>query len=270
MLDLRADHEAGHVLQEHERDVERVADLDEARGLVGGVVVEDAAEVLRLVGDDPRRAAADAREARDDRCAHRGLMSRNSPWSTIARMSLYMSYGLRLDSGSRSSSASSRRSIGSVTGRSGGALVAVRREEREVLLHPRDARRVARELAVADAADLGSGPSSRRAPARVMSSPTAALTSGGPPSAIEPTALDHRHEVGEARDVRGAGRAGADHRRDLRDDAAHDDLLAEQVPGAGEERTCPGGSSWVDARAGRVDEPHERAAACAAPSRAGA
>jgi hypothetical protein len=35
VLDLGADHEARHVLQEHQRDVERVADLDEVRGLVG-------------------------------------------------------------------------------------------------------------------------------------------------------------------------------------------------------------------------------------------
>ena len=69
VLDLRADHEARHVLQEDERHVERVADLHEARGLVGRVDVEDAAEVVRLVRDDADALAADAREARDDRCA---------------------------------------------------------------------------------------------------------------------------------------------------------------------------------------------------------
>ena len=52
-------------------------------------------------------------------------------------------------------------------------------------------------------------------------------------------ALDHRHEVGEARDVGGAGRARAHQRGDLRDHAAHHDLLAEQVPGAGEQRRRP-------------------------------
>ena len=66
-LDLRADHEAGHVLDEHQRDRERVAQVHEARGLVGGVVVEDAAQLLGLVGDDPDRPSAEAREARDDR-----------------------------------------------------------------------------------------------------------------------------------------------------------------------------------------------------------
>ena len=57
LLDLRADHEARHVLQEEQRDAEGVAEVDEARGLVGGVVLEDAAEVLGLVGDDARPAA---------------------------------------------------------------------------------------------------------------------------------------------------------------------------------------------------------------------
>ena len=51
---------------------ERVAEVDEARGLVGGVVVEDPAELLGLVGDDPRGAPAEAREAGDDRLAPTG------------------------------------------------------------------------------------------------------------------------------------------------------------------------------------------------------
>ena len=67
VLDLRADHEAGHVLEEDQRDREGVAEVDEAGRLVGGVVLEDAAELLRLVGDDPDRLAAEAGEAGDDR-----------------------------------------------------------------------------------------------------------------------------------------------------------------------------------------------------------
>ena len=46
---------------------EGVAEVDEARGLVGGVVVEDPPELLGLVGDDPHRAPAEAREAGNDR-----------------------------------------------------------------------------------------------------------------------------------------------------------------------------------------------------------
>src|SRR5579872_1695181 len=53
--------------------------------------------------------------------ANRGLMSRMSPSSTTDRTSLYMSYGLRVDSGSRSSSDSSRRSTGSLLAATGGS-----------------------------------------------------------------------------------------------------------------------------------------------------
>ena len=67
-------------------------------------------------------------------------------------------------------------------------------------------------------------------------------------------ALDHRHEVGEPGDVGGARRARAHQRRDLRDDAARDDLLAEEVPGAGEQRA----DRLLDARAGGVEQPDER------------
>ena len=52
--------------------------------------------------------------------AHWPFMSKYSPSSVIRLITSYMSYGLRLDSGSTSSSASSRRSIGSLTGRTGG------------------------------------------------------------------------------------------------------------------------------------------------------
>ncbi len=67
LLDLRADHEAGHVLEEEQRDTERVAQVDEARRLVGGVVLEDPAELLRLARDDADRTPAHPREAGDDR-----------------------------------------------------------------------------------------------------------------------------------------------------------------------------------------------------------
>src|SRR2546426_11038036 len=61
-LDLAADHEAGHVLEEHQRNAERVAQHDEARGLVGGVDVERAPEHHRLVGDDADGTAVQPRE----------------------------------------------------------------------------------------------------------------------------------------------------------------------------------------------------------------
>ena len=64
LLDRGADDEPRHVVQEHQRDVERVAQPDEARRLVRRVHVERAAEHHRLVRHDAdrlrRRSAANA------------------------------------------------------------------------------------------------------------------------------------------------------------------------------------------------------------------
>ncbi len=64
-LDRGADHEAGHVGEEEQRQVEGVAGLDEAGRLVGGVDEEDAAGVLGLVGDDADRAPVEPPVADD-------------------------------------------------------------------------------------------------------------------------------------------------------------------------------------------------------------
>ncbi len=64
LLHRGADDEAGHVVEEHERDPERVAEPDEARGLVRRVHVQRAAEHHRLVRDDPDRLTTDASRAR--------------------------------------------------------------------------------------------------------------------------------------------------------------------------------------------------------------
>ena len=52
--------------------------------------------------------------------ANFGLMSKYSPSSTISRITSYMSYGCRDDSGTMSSSFSDIRSSGSSVSRSGG------------------------------------------------------------------------------------------------------------------------------------------------------
>jgi hypothetical protein len=65
-LDRGADHEAGHVGEEQQRQAERVAQPDEVRGLVGRVDEEHAALLLGLVGDDADRPAVEAREADDE------------------------------------------------------------------------------------------------------------------------------------------------------------------------------------------------------------
>ena len=58
------DHEAGDVLQEHERDAALRAELDEVRALQRRLGEQDA-----VVGDDADRIAPDAREAGDERRA---------------------------------------------------------------------------------------------------------------------------------------------------------------------------------------------------------
>ena len=48
------------------RDVEAVAEADEARGLAGGVDVEDAGQDVRLLRDDADDVPVEPREADDD------------------------------------------------------------------------------------------------------------------------------------------------------------------------------------------------------------
>ena len=74
----RAGQEAGHVGEGDERDVERVAEADEAGGLLRRLDVEHAGELRGLVADDPDRAPAEAREAADDVRARSARGSRRS------------------------------------------------------------------------------------------------------------------------------------------------------------------------------------------------
>ena len=64
-LGVGADHEAGRVAEEQHGQLERVAQLQEARRLVGAVGVDRAAEVGGIVGEHPERAAVEARERAD-------------------------------------------------------------------------------------------------------------------------------------------------------------------------------------------------------------
>ena len=72
LLVFRADHVAGRIAQEQQRDVVRVAQLHEARCLVGAVGVDRAAEVHRVVGDHADRPAVDPRQHGDDAGAEAG------------------------------------------------------------------------------------------------------------------------------------------------------------------------------------------------------
>ena len=105
-----------------ERDVEAVAEADEARGLHRRVDVEDAGEDLRLVGDDADRAAADAGEADDD--VRRVLLGDLEEVRVVdhgADDVLHVVGPVRLESGSSvSSSGTSRAPGGSVVARLNG------------------------------------------------------------------------------------------------------------------------------------------------------
>ena len=58
--------EAGHVDEGDKRDVEGVAEADEAPGFHGRVAVEGAGEGARIVRHDSDRMAAESRETADD------------------------------------------------------------------------------------------------------------------------------------------------------------------------------------------------------------
>ena len=133
------------------------------------------------------------------------------------------------------------------------ALLAVRGEEREVLPDARDALLVVGHL---DVADAGLAAVDARAAELLLRDVLADRRAHEmrPGQRHRAAALDHRDEVGEARDVGGAGGARAHQRGDLRDHPAHHHLLAEQVAGAGEQRA----DRLLDARARGVEQPHER------------
>ena len=72
-LDLGADHEPGHVGQEHQRDVEGVAAPHEAGRLVGRVHEQDPALHLGVVGHEAHRAAVDQADAAHQLGSEQGL-----------------------------------------------------------------------------------------------------------------------------------------------------------------------------------------------------
>ena len=220
-LDLRADHEAGHVGEEQQRHVERVARPDEARGLVGGVDEQHAALVLGLVGDDPDRAAVEAREADDQLLAPSAAGSRSSePSSTSASISSFMSNGLFSSAGISSAmrralagarrrgrgGAAAARSASCSAGRRGSARAGampssslrdqLMRAAGDAGVHARAAHLLERHLL----ADHHLGHARR------------AEVHGG-------VALAHDHDVAERRDVGAAGGARAEQDAHLRHDA---------------------------------------------------
>ncbi len=129
VLLLGAGQEARDVDEGDDRDVEGVAGAHEAGGLLGGVDVEAAGELGRLVGDDADAAAVDATEADDDVLGALGLDLEELVVVEERRITSCMSYGWFAESGmsvssSRSSSvreSSIEPAIGSVGDRDAGA-----------------------------------------------------------------------------------------------------------------------------------------------------
>ncbi len=252
-LDLGADHEAGHVLDEHQRDPERVAEVHETGGLVGRVVVEDPAELLRLVRDDPGGTPAEAREAGDDRL--RPLALHVEELAVVDDAADHLIHVIGLAVGVRQHV--EQLLLATVDrvrdGPDRGALFAVLRHEREVLLDPLDALLVVGDFHVPHA---GLAAVHARAAEFLLGD----VLADGRPDQVRAgerhraAALDHRHEVGEARDVGGSCGARPHQGGDERDDPAHDHLFAEQVTGAREQRA----GGLLHARPGRVEQPDER------------
>ena len=198
--------------------------------------------------------------------AHSGFMSKYSPSSTIRRITSYMSYGLAVGlrqdveqllvhavdrvGARRASAAAARSSDG--------------KNERYCLI-ALDALLVVGHLEVADARLAA-------VHARAAQLLLGDVLADGRLHEVRPgerhraAALDHRHEVGQARDVGGAGRAGAQQRRDQRDHAAHH--RPARGTGARSRRTAsrpPPGCARRRSRAAR-----RTGCASAAPARAGA
>ena len=66
LLLLGAGHEAGHVDESHQWDLEGIAEADEARGLAGAINVQNTSQHLRLVRHNTHRRAFDAAKTADD------------------------------------------------------------------------------------------------------------------------------------------------------------------------------------------------------------
>ncbi len=251
LLDTAADQEPGHVHQEDQRDVERVAQPHEPGRLVGGVDVEHSPEMDRLVGDDPDRAAVEASEPGDQVAGPVGL--HREEVAVVHDLGDDLAHVVRPPRHRRHDlpQLGDRPVAGVAGGRPGRLLLVVGWEEAQVVPDRGEALLVGVEGGVGHPGDLGVdvGPAdllvgevlAHRRPHQVR---PAQRHRGRPPH--------HRHEVGEGGDVGGAGRARTEHHRHHGDHAAHRHLLPEQRPGESECRA----DRLLDAGPGGVEQPH--------------
>jgi hypothetical protein len=219
---LRPDHEAGDVLQEHQRNLALAAQLDEVRALLRALAEQDA-----VVGDDAHRHALDAREA-----AHQGGAVARLELVELAAVDdagddLAHVEGLARVGGDHAV----QFSCGSFSG--SGAVSAGAEACASSGWPPRRAMRqrvqvvLARWSATPDRRVCTSPPPRSSA---LTTSPVAAFTSGGPPRKMVPWFLTMMDLVAHRRHVGAAGRARAHHHRDLRDALrAHVGLVEEDA-----------------------------------------
>jgi hypothetical protein len=115
LLVLLADHEAGDVLQEHERHVALVAELDELRALLRALREEDP-----VVREDADRVTVDVGPAADELGPYSGLNSLKREPSTMRAMISRASNGMRTSADAMPRRSSLEYFGGSTRGRGGG------------------------------------------------------------------------------------------------------------------------------------------------------
>ena len=253
-LDLRTDHEAGHVGQEDERHVERVAQPDEPRRLVGRVDEQHSPEMLRVVRDDPDRHAVEPREP-DDQLPRPQRLQLEERVVVDERVEhlvhvVRAPFLDRHDLGDRRRVGDRRDRV-----RQRRRLQPVRRQVREEPAGLRDRVLVGRAEIVAAAADGGV----HARPAHLVERDVLAdhdLGHAGRAEVHRRVALDHEHDVAERGNVRTARGRRTEQATHLRHLARQAHLVREdaaRAPAPGKQVDLVG-----DARAGGVDEIHHR------------
>ena len=258
LLDLRPDHEPGDVLQEHQRDLERVAEVHETGRLVGGVHVQDSPGLHRVVRHDPDRPSVDARETRHDvsrpaRLDLEELAAVDDRGNDLVHV-VCLPRVVRNDVQQRFLPAVR----GIRRGAPGRLLARPGRKVRKVVADGGQAFSVVRDLQIRHAAHLGVDlRSAQRFLGHVFSDD--ALDEVGSADGERGRPPDHGDEIRESRNVGGARSARTDHRRHQRNDSAHHHLFAKEIARIGE-GSDPGRLLRIGgkARARGIDEPDHR------------
>ena len=180
----------------------QVAGAHEARRLLRGVDVEHAAEVARLVGDDPDRAARRGGRTRTRRCApSAGEISSSRPPSSSAARDV--ADVVDLAGLARARRGRARTPGGSTVGQRMRPLAGVLRQVVEQVAREQRGVDVGRRDEVADAVALVHARAAERG--GVDSSPVTFATTPGPVRNML-ALLGHDHEVGQRRRVGAAAR----------------------------------------------------------------